>query len=383
MLLRAIALVLVSALSLAGELPAPRDVTIDAPDGAKLKATYYAAAKPGPAVILLHMCNSTRAGWAPLAPKLAAAGIHALALDYRGFGESAGPRFPEMPPADRQRMVAQQWPGDIDAAWTFLAAQPGVDSTRTGAAGGSCGVTQAVLFARRHPEVRSLALLAGDANADGLRFLQKSTWLPLFAAAAADDADAPEGMRWLLAVSGNPRNRLSLFEDGGHGTEIFGPHPTLVSEIVDWFAGTLVETVADPKASVAATKAPAREFWNLASDPATVPRAIAIYDEAAGSGAKETVAPQRVVNALAYEHLQNGRKKQAIALFQLNTRAFPTSANTWDSLGDAYLAAGETRLALEASQKAIALLPADTVPEEFKNAIRASAEQKIAKLNEN
>jgi hypothetical protein len=41
----------------------PRDVTIPAPDGIDLKATYYPAAQPGPAVLLLHMCNATRRSW--------------------------------------------------------------------------------------------------------------------------------------------------------------------------------------------------------------------------------------------------------------------------------------------------------------------------------
>jgi hypothetical protein len=42
---------------------APQDVDITSPDGTKLKATYYPAAKPGPGVLLLHMCNSNRQAW--------------------------------------------------------------------------------------------------------------------------------------------------------------------------------------------------------------------------------------------------------------------------------------------------------------------------------
>ena|SRR5438552_13172584 len=73
--------------------PAPRDVDITAPDGVKLKATYFAAARPGPAVLLLHMCITTRASWEPVARQLSAVGISALTIDNRGFGESGGPRF--------------------------------------------------------------------------------------------------------------------------------------------------------------------------------------------------------------------------------------------------------------------------------------------------
>src|SRR6185503_941526 len=150
---------------------AARDVTLKAADGTSLKGTYYASATPGPAVLLLHMCNTTRKSWEPLGPQLAAAGIHALSVDYRGFGESGGDRADALAPQDAQRVVTGKWPGDIDAAYDFLLAQPGVDKTRVGAAGGSCGVVQALNLARRHPEVRSLALLAGPIDPDGLAFL--------------------------------------------------------------------------------------------------------------------------------------------------------------------------------------------------------------------
>ena len=60
--------------------------------------------------------------------------------------------------------------------------------------------------------------------------------------------------------------------------------------------------------------------------------------------------------------------------------AYPWSANTFDSLGDAYLANGQNELALRASEKAIELLAKDRAGEDRKKAIRESAEQKIAKL---
>src|SRR6185436_14687856 len=129
-----------------------RDVAVTAPDGTALKATYYASAQPGPAVLLLHMCNTTRKSWEPLGPQLAGAGIHALSVDYRGFGESGGDRYDTLAPQDAQTVITEKWPGDIDAAYDFLVAQPGVDKARIGVAGGSCGVTQAVRVARRHPE---------------------------------------------------------------------------------------------------------------------------------------------------------------------------------------------------------------------------------------
>jgi dienelactone hydrolase len=363
--------------------PAARDVAIAASDGATLKGTYYPAAKSGPAVLLLHMCNTTRGSWEPLGRQLSAAGIHALAYDYRGFGESAGPRFDTQTPADRLKMVTGQWPGDADAALAYLLSQSGVDKTRVGVAGGSCGVNQALQTARRHPAVRSLVLLAGPADRAGRDLLRRSPWLPVFAAAADDDQydfDAPQMMQWIADFSGNPRSTSVRFADGKHGTEIFGPHPELVRQIVAFSVDTLITLPADPKANVVPRKTASAELWSLIDDPAGVTKAVAFFRETRSRDPKAFLFPEPVMNVAGYERLQAGQAKDAIELFKLNVEAFPASANAYDSLGDAYLADGQRDLALTASRRALELLPADRNDERQKEAIRASAQEKIDKL---
>ncbi len=82
--------------------PARRDLEITAPDGVKLAATYFVASQPGPAVLLLHMCNTNRKSWEPLGPQLAAAGLHALALDYRGYGRAVASASRTMPASSKK-----------------------------------------------------------------------------------------------------------------------------------------------------------------------------------------------------------------------------------------------------------------------------------------
>jgi alpha-beta hydrolase superfamily lysophospholipase len=83
--------------------PAPRVFDLKASDGTVLKATYFAAAKPGPGVLLLHQGNRTRKAWDELAGQLAAAGINTLTLDMRGFGES-GTLYTKLTDAERAKV---------------------------------------------------------------------------------------------------------------------------------------------------------------------------------------------------------------------------------------------------------------------------------------
>jgi tetratricopeptide (TPR) repeat protein len=113
-----------------------------------------------------------------------------------------------------------------------------------------------------------------------------------------------------------------------------------------------------------------------------VAEAVQLFYDVAQRGDRVVLFGEGELNQLGYFHLQAGRTDEAIRLFRLNTIAYSTSANTYDSLGDAYLAGGQNELALRMSEKALELLPKDRSSEERKKAIRESAEQKIAKLKE-
>jgi hypothetical protein len=64
---------------------------------------------------------------------------------------------------------------------------------------------------------------------------------------------------------------------------------------------------------------------------------------------------QREANALGYRDLAAGRLAAAIAVFRLNTQAFPGSANVFDSYGEALLKAGRKADAIAAFRHALAI----------------------------
>src|SRR5262245_55223131 len=99
---------------------APHAVDLKSPDGTRLRATYFGAGQAGPGVLLFHQSNRTRASWDGVAVQLAASGIHVLAVDARGHGESGADNY-----ADPD-WAKTWWPQDLDAGLAFLSAQPGV-----------------------------------------------------------------------------------------------------------------------------------------------------------------------------------------------------------------------------------------------------------------
>jgi len=69
---------------------------------------------------------------------------------------------------------------------------------------------------------------------------------------------------------------------------------------------------------------------------------------------------ESAMNALGYSFLQNGKTRDAIELFKLNTIAYPDSWNVYDSLGEAYLKDGQKELAIKNYEKALELNPDNT-----------------------
>jgi pimeloyl-ACP methyl ester carboxylesterase len=69
---------------------------------------------------------------------------------------------------------------------------------------------------------------------------------------------------------------------------------------------------------------------------------------------------ERVLNTLGYQQLAQQHVKEAIELFALNVEMFPDRFNPYDSLGEAYMAAGDRQNALANYRKSYALNPKNT-----------------------
>jgi CubicO group peptidase (beta-lactamase class C family) len=78
-----------------------------------------------------------------------------------------------------------------------------------------------------------------------------------------------------------------------------------------------------------------------------------------------------MLNRIGYQFMKYGMIHEAISVFIINTKYFPDIANTYDSLGEAYMLKGEKKLALENYKKSLSLNPQNK-----------NAEQKITELED-
>lgn len=131
---------------------------------------------------------------------------------------------------------------------------------------------------------------------------------------------APETLRW----------KFELMETEDHGSVV---HRTIYRGLETFFAP-----------------------WRLPETVATAAEVEAHYQRIARAMKLDSRPPERTVNLLGYRHLLANPPDlaKARALFELNVKLYPDSANVHDSLGEALERAGDLEAALASYERAVA-----------------------------
>ena len=87
------------------------------------------------------------------------------------------------------------------------------------------------------------------------------------------------------------------------------------------------------------------------------PEMVARYRELKKSGFGDMWVDEGDLNLLGYRLLRGKQVDSAIEIFKLIVEEYPASANPYDSLGEAYVAAGQKELAIESYEKALKIDP--------------------------
>jgi tetratricopeptide (TPR) repeat protein len=107
-----------------------------------------------------------------------------------------------------------------------------------------------------------------------------------------------------------------------------------------------------------------------------VEQAVEIFEKFRAEDPGLMLFEEYACNFAGYGYLQRGQAEAAVAVFRMNTEAYPSSANTWDSLAEAYIAAGDSAQAGECYRMLLRVLPDDPrANDDLRGILRANAEQ--------
>ena len=146
---------------------------------------------------------------------------------------------------------------------------------------------------------------------------------------------------------------LVMLGDSGKGLAIMGNSDTFF-----YIAPRVLELVA-------------REYdWKYATDPEPAAQALMLVENVKGTEAalnfyqrikdgtaKGFKADENSLNTMGYHLLQQKKVDEAIKVFQRNVQEYPNASNPYDSLGEAYMIAGQKDLAIKNYEKSVELNP--------------------------
>ncbi|MEO6587709.1 MAG: alpha/beta fold hydrolase [Pyrinomonadaceae bacterium] len=208
------------------EIPAPQNIKFESADKVEIVGTFYESPKANsPAVLMLHQFGSNRKSFDEYAKYLQSKGFGILAIDGRGFGESKQTTDGKTVAPGTSADIVVGMKADVANAFDFLAKQKNIDAARIGIVGASYGSSLALIYAAENKQVKAAALLSPGINyfdnLPTMPAIKNYGDRPLLLVAAEDDAESAEAVGKLKEAGANEKYETQIYEQGGHGTDIF------------------------------------------------------------------------------------------------------------------------------------------------------------------
>ncbi|MBA6301852.1 S9 family peptidase [Colwellia sp. MB02u-14] len=225
------------------------DLTLTTDQGFELKASYYQSNQTSDrAVLLLHQCNYNRTMYNDIGQQLADKGIHALSLDFRGYGESAKGEFNfekvRALPSDKQSAAWQKlstlWPSDVQLAYNYLKNNMS-DKGIVGVVGASCGGYQAITLAEKNP-ISVMGFFSSGQSEDNIaRYTKTLANKPTLIIASEKDTGTYESAQKLFSASTNMGSKFIAYKGTAHGYPLLDSDTELAGYMVSWLDSHLVK----------------------------------------------------------------------------------------------------------------------------------------------
>lgn len=215
------------------------EIILTTKDGVRIYADYYKGQRPDSlGVVLLHMMPATKESWKNFALKLQKAGFQALAIDFRGHGESTGKDGETLDYKKFNNSQHQQKIHDAEEAARFLISKNNPAPKMMFFAGASIGANIALQYMSEHTIIKGGVLLSPGLDYRGVQteqFIKKiANDQSLFLAAGGEgDEYSTETIKKLYDMA-TCKKQMKIVKNGGHGTDLFSTDPRLMNEIIEW-----------------------------------------------------------------------------------------------------------------------------------------------------
>jgi dienelactone hydrolase len=227
------------------------EITLTTPDNFTLKADYYPSKSSSNsannhAVLMLHQCNYNRTMYDNIGEQLAQQSIHALSLDFRGFGESTNSEFNvtnirKLPQKERSKAwsdMSSHWPKDVQIAFDYLKDKVG-SKGKVGVIGASCGGNQAITLAEKE-SISAISFFSSSQRDENIaRYGKTLVETPTLIIASEDDGRTYTSAQQLFSIAKHPDSKMISYKGNMHGYPLLDSDIALEKTIVTWFASEL------------------------------------------------------------------------------------------------------------------------------------------------
>jgi esterase/lipase len=214
-----------------------------------LAGNYFLGAPEGDGVLLLHDCAFSSESYLQLGELLAKQGLNTLALDFRGFGESASERFSHdaiklkskdiTSYQDEMAQLTSYWEKDVLFAYQYLRNEIGNERNISVVSSG-CSAIQAVSLAEK-VRIHSFVMLSPIMN-----YMEKDHYknlidIPVYFVSSAHHADSFLTAQELYAWNGDSRSTAQVFKGVRKGHGLLRKNNHLAHNIALWLSDILAK----------------------------------------------------------------------------------------------------------------------------------------------
>ena len=196
-------------------------------------------------VILLHGCERDRRSLFRLAQKLSEHGIHALNIDFRGFGDSTSELFSQQKIKRMTKdLVAYQnemarymsyWESDVLAGYHFLRAKVERDQPVSIVATG-CGSVQAVALAEK-VHIEKFVFVSPEMGYAEKERYKNLFDKPSYFVSSVHDIDRHITAHELFEWNGDKGSKFQMFKGSYSANSLINQNQALTTDIALWLVG--------------------------------------------------------------------------------------------------------------------------------------------------